>query len=165
MKTYQLAAQSLSECGVGTIFGLMGDVNLAYLGDFVENHGGEFVAAVAEGGAVSMADGYARMTGGVGVASVTHGPAVTNCTTALVEAVRSRSAVLLLTGGTPDVRDHFQDLDLEGFARLTGAEYRRVRKADAVGADIAEALARVAATRVPLRAGSALRPARSCGDG
>lgn len=150
MKTYQLAAQSLSECGVGTIFGLMGDVNLAYLGDFVENHGGEFVAAVAEGGAVSMADGYARMTGGVGVASVTHGPAVTNCTTALVEAVRSRSAVLLLTGGTPDVRDHFQDLDLEGFARLTGAEYRRVRKADAVGADIAEALARVAATRVPL---------------
>ncbi|MCB8913494.1 thiamine pyrophosphate-binding protein [Rhodococcus rhodochrous] len=150
MKTYQLAAQALSDLGVGTVFGLMGDANLAYLGDFVENHGGEFVAAVVEGGAVSMADGYARMTGRVGVASVTHGPAVTNCTTALVEAVRSRSAVLLLTGSAPDVRDHFQDFDLEGFARLTGAEYRRVRKADSVGADIAEALARVTATRTPL---------------
>ncbi|UYF94065.1 thiamine pyrophosphate-binding protein [Rhodococcus aetherivorans] len=150
MKTYQLAALALSELGVGTVFGLMGDANLAYLGDFVENHGGEFVAAVAEGGAVSMADGYARMTGGVGVASVTHGPAVTNCTTALVEAVRSRSAVLLLTGSTPDVRDHFQDFDLEGFARLAGAEYRRVRQAAAVGADIAEALSRVATTRTPL---------------
>ncbi|EID71894.1 MULTISPECIES: thiamine pyrophosphate-binding protein [Rhodococcus] len=150
MKTYQLAARALSEFGVGTVFGLMGDANLAYLGDFAENRDGEFVAAVAEGGAVSMADGYARTTGRVGVASVSHGPAVTNCTTALVEAVRSRSAVLLLTGSTPNVRDHFQDFDLEGFARLTGAEYRRVRKAAAVGADIAEALARVAATRTPL---------------
>ncbi|MCK8669794.1 thiamine pyrophosphate-binding protein [Rhodococcus sp. NPDC003382] len=150
MKTYQLAAQALSECGIGTVFGLMGDANLAYLGDFVENHGGEFIAAAVEGGAVSMADGYARMTGRVGVASVTHGPAVTNCTTALVEAVRSRSAVLLLTGSTPDVRDHFQDFDLEGFARLAGAEYRRVRNADAVACDIAGALARVTATRVPL---------------
>ncbi len=150
MKTYQLAAQALSELGVDTIFGLMSDANLAYLGDFVENHDGEFVAAAVEGGAVSMAAGYARMTGRVGVASVTHGPAVTNCTTALVEAVRSRSGVLLLTGSTPDVRDHFQDFDLEGFARLTGAEYRRVRQAEGVGADIVEALARVAATRTPL---------------
>ncbi len=65
MKTYQLAARALSEFGVGTVFGLMGDANLAYLGDFAENRDGEFVAAVAEGGAVSMADGYARTTGRV----------------------------------------------------------------------------------------------------
>ncbi|MBV6756190.1 thiamine pyrophosphate-binding protein [Rhodococcus opacus] len=150
MKTYEVAAEALSKQGVRTIFGLMGDANLAYIGAYVENEGGEFVAAVAEGSAVSMADGYHRMSGEVGVASVTHGPAVTNCLTALTEAVRARSEVLLITGGTPDVHHHFQALDLEGFARGAGAQYLRVRRPDDVSADIAQAFVRIRAEGRPL---------------
>ncbi|GCE44293.1 TPP-requiring enzyme co-localized with fatty acid metabolic genes [Rhodococcus wratislaviensis] len=150
MKTYEVAAAALSKQGARTIFGLMGDANLAYVGAYVENEGGEFVAAVAEGSAVSMADGFHRMTGEVGVASVTHGPAVTNCLTALTEAVRARSEVLLITGGTPDVRHHFQALDLEGFARGAGAQYLRVRRPDDAPGDIAQAFVQVRAAGRPL---------------
>ncbi|MFC9833723.1 thiamine pyrophosphate-binding protein [Rhodococcus sp. NPDC127530] len=150
MKTFEVAAQTLSKQGIQTIFGLMGDANLAYLGAYVENEGGEFVAAVAEGSAVSMADGFHRMTGKVGVASVTHGPAVTNCLTAITEAVRARSQVLLIVGDTPNVHHHFQNLDIEGFARAAGAQYLRVRTPDVVSADIAQALTRIRSEHRPL---------------
>lgn len=37
-----------AEPGVGTVFGLMSDANLAHFGDFVEHHCGELAAAAAE---------------------------------------------------------------------------------------------------------------------
>lgn len=150
MKTFEVVAKTLSKQGVDTIFGLMGDANLAYLGAYVENAGGEFVAAVAEGGAMSMADGFHRMTGEVGVASVTHGPAVTNCLSAITEAVRARSQVLLIAGDTPNVHHHFQNVDLEGFARFAGAQYLRVRTPDGVATDIAQAFTRIRSENRPL---------------
>jgi hypothetical protein len=49
MKTLEVAAEALSKRSTRTIFGLMGDANLAYVGAYVECHGGESVASVAEG--------------------------------------------------------------------------------------------------------------------
>lgn len=98
MKLHQAIARTLRDRGVQTVFGLMGDANMLYLTDFQRDHDGRFVSAVHEGGAVGMADGFARATGRLGVASVTHGPAVTNSLTALTEAVRSGTALLLLSG-------------------------------------------------------------------
>ncbi|WGX94825.1 thiamine pyrophosphate-binding protein [Nocardioides sp. L-11A] len=126
-------ARTLLASGVETLTGLMGDGNLPHVVAFIE-HGGRFVPTVDESGAVSAADGMARTTSGLGAASVTHGPGFTNTLTALTEAVRARSPLLLLTGDTPSVPHHLQRFDLEAAARLTDAAYVRVTSpADAVG--------------------------------
>ena len=148
MKVYDVVAATLS--GHGPVFGLMGDANLAYLGALMEHQAGRFVGAVAEGGAVSMADGYHRASGDIGIASVTHGPALTNCVTALTEAVRARSHVLLLTGDTPDYHDHFQRIDIQAVASLTGAAYLRAFDPDRIADDLRRALDTIQAQGRPL---------------
>ncbi|MEU5397899.1 thiamine pyrophosphate-binding protein [Streptomyces sp. NPDC005963] len=149
MKVYQEVAAGLLERGVDTVFGLMGDANMRYLCAYTEA-GGRFVPVVHEGGAVGMADGWSRMTGRVGVASVTHGPAVSNTLTPLIEAVRSRSRVLLLTGDTPAEPTHFQRLDLAAVAATAGAGYEKVHRPATVLRDLDRALRRVVAEDRPV---------------
>jgi thiamine pyrophosphate-dependent acetolactate synthase large subunit-like protein len=150
MKAHGCLARALREHGVDTLFGVLGDANMMHVHDFTEHEGGRYVSAVDERGAVSMADGFARIRGTVGVATVTHGPAATNTVTALVEAVRADSPVLLLTGDPVGRRYFPQEFDLEGMARLCGADYWRVRTAEHLVDDVAMVLAKVAATRRPL---------------
>ena len=85
---YQSIARATHEHGVDTMFGLMGDANLFIVDSFVRECHGRFVPAAHEGSSVLMALAYACVSGRVGVATVTHGPALTNCMTALIEAVR-----------------------------------------------------------------------------
>ena len=58
--------------------------------------GAAFHHARHEGGAISMADGYARVSGRVGVCSVHQGPGFTNALTGLTEAAKSRTPLLVL---------------------------------------------------------------------
>ncbi|MCR1784077.1 thiamine pyrophosphate-binding protein [Nocardioides carbamazepini] len=141
MRAHRRAAAALRELGVDTIFGLMGEGNLRPLIDF-DGLGGSVVATTTEGAAVSMADGYARVGRRLGVASVTHGPGATNALTALTEAVRARTPLLLLTGDTPPRDDHLQRFDLRGLADLAGAGYVRVGDAAQVAAEVARAVRR-----------------------
>jgi thiamine pyrophosphate-dependent acetolactate synthase large subunit-like protein len=53
-----------------------------------------------------MADGYARASGRVGVASVHQGPGLTNALTGLAEAAKSRTPLLLLAADTPAAAVH-----------------------------------------------------------
>lgn len=89
LKLHSAMARALRDLGVSTIFGLVGDGNLYFAHSFVNDHGGEFVAAAHENGAVLMALGYAGVAMRPGVASVTHGPGLTNCVTALYEGVKN----------------------------------------------------------------------------
>ncbi len=147
MLVHAAVAEALRGLGVDTVFGLMGDGNMHTLVDFVTS-GGRYVGSVHEAGAVSMADGYARVGGRLGVASITHGPGVSNALTALTEAVRARSPLLVLTGDTPARPDHLQRLDLRAAAGLTGASYHRVlRPSDAVGDLVAAARSALATGR------------------
>ena len=59
------------------------------------------VLAKHEAGAVFMADAYARVTGGIGVAATTIGPGATNAATGMAVAYADRIPVLLLTPQTP----------------------------------------------------------------
>jgi len=149
MKVHSAISRALRDNQVTTVFGLLGDANMQYISQFIET-GGTFVNSVHEGGAVSMADGCSRMTGDVSVASVTHGPGVTNTITALTEAVRAGSPVLLLTGDTPPRRDFVQYIDLRAVTAVCGAEYRAVLAPEHLVDDIAKALRYVAITRVPM---------------
>lgn len=138
MQVHARVSAGLRELGVEVIFGLLGEGNMHPVIGFAAG-GGRFVPTVTEGAAVSMADGYARVGRRLGVASVTHGPGATNALTALTEAVRSRTPLLVLTGDTPPRRDHLQRFDLRGLAALAGAEYVRVGQAERVTADLEDA--------------------------
>lgn len=134
-------AHALADQGVQIVFGVMGDANMLYLADYIDEFGGTYAAAAHECGAVGMADGHARMTATVGVVSITHGPAVTNALTALVEATRARTPLVVITGETSsDRRGHLQWLDLAAVIAPTGAGYYKVRRADQAVEDIGRAL-------------------------
>lgn len=143
MKMYEAIARSLSEHDVDTVFGVLGEANMLIVDTMVRDHGTRYVAAKREDAAISMADGYARVTGKVGVATVTHGPALTNTVTALTEAGRSRTPLVLLAGDTPEEdRRNPQDIDQIAVVRPTGAAIQNVRSAATVTEDVVLAFRR-----------------------
>ena len=112
VKVHDAVARTIADHGVRTLFGLMGDANMLYITDFITRHQGRFVPAADERNSVLMAGGYAAAGDVIGVATVTHGPALTNAVTPLVEVTRGRLPVVLVTGDTPANRDHLQRIDM-----------------------------------------------------
>lgn len=122
--------------GTEVIFALMGDGNLDLLTKVSMTGRIKLVHACHEQGAVAMADGYARFSGKPGVASVTHGPGLSNTATSLLTAVAAHSAVVLIAPDTPtgDL-NHPQRFDQQSFIRSTGAMFRPLHRPDTVHAD------------------------------
>lgn len=138
MRVYDVVARTLEALGANPLFGVIGDVNMRYIAAFRER-GGRYVAAAHEAGAVAMADGFFRLSGRVGFVTVTHGPGVTNALTAITEAARSHSSLVVVTGTTPRQAFHKQWLDLRSAAQLVGAAYRSLQTADDIAGGIAAA--------------------------
>lgn len=148
---FQSIARATSEHGVETMFGLMGDANLFMVDSFVRDYGGRFVPAAHEGSAVLMAVAYTHVSGKVGVATVTHGPALTNCMTALTEAARRHVPLVLLAGDTPtDNPRHLQSIDQRELVKTTGAGFEQVRTPATVSKDVARAFYRAQVERRPI---------------
>src|SRR5512145_789114 len=87
--------------GADHVFGVVGSGNFHATNAMVAA-GARFVAASHEGGAATMADAYARVTGGVGVLTVHQGPGVTNALTGITEAVKSRTPLVVLAPEAPN---------------------------------------------------------------
>ena len=98
MKVYEAIAQSLIAEGVTDFFGLMGDGNMWLWGALCRNPSVKPYNARHESMAVSMADGYTRTTGKIGVAMVTCGPGLTQCGTSLIAAYRGKTPVVVIAG-------------------------------------------------------------------
>lgn len=145
------AAQALVDHGVDTAFGLMGDANLFMVDHFVRKHGGTFVPVAHEGSAVLMAQAYAHVAGKVGVATITHGPALTNTVTALTEGARGHSPIVLLAGDTPVINPrHGQSIDQREIVKATGAGFEQLRAPETVAADVARAFYRARVEKRPI---------------
>lgn len=140
---YQSIAQSIADHDVDTMFGLMGDANLFLSDHFARVMGRTFVPVAIEGSAVLMAQGYAMASGRIGVASITHGPALTNCVTALTEGARNRVPMVLLAGDTPVTEpNHSQAIDQREVVAITGAGFEQIRAPKTAPADVARAFYR-----------------------
>lgn len=151
MHVYQAIARAASNHGVDTMFGLMGDANLFMVDSFVRDCGGRFVPAAHEGSSVLMALAYTHVAGKIGVATVTHGPALTNCMTALTEGARGHIPMVLLAGDTPVSNPrHLQSVDQRELVKATGAGFEQVRAPETVGMDVARAFYRAQVERRPI---------------
>ncbi len=148
MKVYEAVTATLHELGVDRVFGVMGTANMRYLATYRDARNGSYVAATHEAGAVAMADGWSRLTGRPGVATVTHGPGVTNALTALTEAARAGSSLVVLTGSAAP--DHSQWLDLRAAAALAGVGVHEVRGPQSVADDVVNAVRTSCVRRRPV---------------
>lgn len=141
MRGYESVAQALREHDVDTLFGVMGDGNMAMITHFAEALGGRYVAARHENGAVCMASGFARTAGRVGVATMTHGPGVSNAVTALRAAVTDHAAMVAVVADTPaDDPFHLQNIDHAALVATTGAAYVHVTALDRPADSVARAV-------------------------
>ena len=150
-RVYQSIARAVHDHGVDTMFGLMGDANLFMVDSFVRDNDGRFVPAAHEGSSVLMALAYAQVADKAGVATVTHGPALTNCMTALTEGARGHIPMVLLAGDTPAANPrHLQSIDQREVVKAAGAGFEQVRAPDTVGMDVARAFYRAQVERRPI---------------
>ena len=94
-------ARAFAAEGTDILFTLMGDANMYWSAAMADNQGTRLVHARHEHCAVAMADGYARATGKVGVASVTCGPGYTQIMTALTMAARGNIPLVVFAGDAP----------------------------------------------------------------
>ncbi len=91
MKVAEAIGRTLTDRGVEAFFGLVGSGNFAVT-NALHAAGAAFYSSRHEGGAVTMADGYGRACGRVGVVSVHQGPGFTNTLTGLTEAAKAGPA-------------------------------------------------------------------------
>ncbi len=96
----RLAAKTLKEAGVETVFALHG----GHLDTFLTGCQAEGIRLVDcrhEAAAVNAADGYARVTGKIGVAAVTSGPGLTNAIAGITNSAADKTPVLVITSSSP----------------------------------------------------------------
>jgi len=133
----EAVGRELALLGVDHVFGVVGSGNFHVTNALVAG-GARFVAAAHEGGAATMADAYARVSGKVGVLSVHQGPGFTNALTGIVEAAKSRTRLLVLAPEATNPRSNFH-IDLRGVAAALGAGFRRVASAADAQAEVRDA--------------------------
>src|SRR3954454_17523409 len=100
-KLQDVLAKAIAAEGCEVLFTLMGDANMYWSEAMSRLPGMKVIHARHEHCAVAMADGYARATGKVGVASTTCGPGFTQIMTALTIAARANVPLAVFAGDSP----------------------------------------------------------------
>jgi len=126
---------------VDRVFGLQGG-HVQPIWDHLAQRGVRIVDVRDEGAAVHMAHAHAVLTGSVGVAIVTAGPGVTNCVTAMANALLERAPVLLIGGCAPIPQDDLgplQGIDHVSVMKPVTRAARTLRTADNLLRDLDKA--------------------------
>src|SRR5260221_654640 len=95
-----------------------------------------------EQGATHMADGYARASGGIGVAMATSGPGATNMVTGIATAMLDSSPVVCITGQVSSKvlgSDAFQEIDITGITMPITKHNVVVTRAEDIARTVREA--------------------------
>ncbi|MBR1754914.1 MAG: biosynthetic-type acetolactate synthase large subunit [Bacteroidaceae bacterium] len=132
--------------GVKTIFGYPGGSIMPVYDALYDYTRGEkkafdHILVRHEQGATHAAEGYARVSGEVGVALVTSGPGATNTLTGVADAMLDSTPIVVIAGQVPISAlgtDFFQEVDLVGVAQPISKWSYQIRHAE----DIAWAVSR-----------------------
>src|SRR3954467_4664592 len=137
----QILWECLVKQGVHTVFGYPGGAILpAY--DAMTQYPIRHILVRHEQGATHMADGFARATGGGGVAIATSGPGATNMVTGIATAMLDSSPIVCITGqvGSKLIgTDAFQETDITGVTLPITKHNYLVTRAEDVAATVREA--------------------------
>jgi acetolactate synthase I/II/III large subunit len=98
MKLSDVVAQFLAEQGIRHVFAISGGASLHLIHSIAETAGTSFVCPQHEQAGAMAADGYARVSGGLGCAVATSGPGATNLLTGICSSYYDSVPVLYLTG-------------------------------------------------------------------
>ena len=137
----EILCETLTRLGVHHIFGYPGGAILPVydaLGKSKLHH----ILVRHEQGATHMADGYARASGGVGVAMATSGPGATNMVTGIATAMLDSSPVVCITGQVSSKllgSDAFQEIDITGITMPITKYNVVVSKAEDIARTVREA--------------------------
>ena len=138
--------RALQAEGVKTIFGYPGGSIMPTYDALFDYTRGEkkcfdHILVRHEQGATHAAEGYARVSGEVGVALVTSGPGVTNTLTGIADAMMDSTPMVVIAGQVPITAlgtDAFQEVDLVGVSQPISKWSYQIRHA----ADVAWAVSR-----------------------
>ena len=138
--------RALKAEGVETIFGYPGGSIMPVYDALFDYTRGEkkcfdHILVRHEQGATHAAEGYARVSGKVGVALVTSGPGVTNTLTGIADAMLDSTPIVVIAGQVPISAlgtDAFQEVDLVGVAQPISKWSYQIRHAE----DVAWAVSR-----------------------
>jgi acetolactate synthase-1/2/3 large subunit len=137
----EIVCETLTQLGTKHVFGYPGGAILPIydaLGKSKLHH----ILVRHEQGATHMADGYARASGGVGVAMATSGPGATNMVTGIATAMLDSSPVVCITGQVSSKllgSDAFQEVDITGITMPITKHNVVVSRAEEVARTIREA--------------------------
>ncbi len=112
--------ESLKKEKVEYIFGYPGGATIKLYEKLYDIDYLKHILVRHEQGAAHAADGYARVTGKVGVVLVTSGPGATNTVTGIANAYMDSVPIIVFTGQVPSAligNDAFQEADIVGITR------------------------------------------------
>ena len=135
--------KSLLNEGVDTIFGYPGGQIMPVFDSLYDyqdkvNH----VLVRHEQGATHAAQGYARVSGKVGVALVTSGPGATNAVTGIADAMLDSTPIVVITGQVPSTllgSDAFQEADVVGITQPICKWSYQIRRPEDIPMAVAKA--------------------------
>ena len=133
----ELVGHALAHLGARHCFGVVGSGNFAVT-NALRAAGVSFTAARHEGGAATMADAYARMSGTVGLVSVHQGCGLTNAATGIGEAAKSRTPIIVLAAEATASTSNFA-MDQPGLAFSLTADSHRLSSPESALDDVVRA--------------------------
>ncbi|MDR7087476.1 acetolactate synthase-1/2/3 large subunit [Aeromicrobium panaciterrae] len=138
----QSLVRALEQAGVDTIFGIPGGAILPAYDPLFDSKQIRHILVRHEQGAGHAAQGYAQVTGRVGVCMATSGPGATNLVTAIADAHMDSVPIVAITGQVPSGAigsDAFQEADIRGITMPITKHSFLVTNADDIPRVIAEA--------------------------
>ena len=138
----QALIRSLEEVGADVVFGIPGGAILPAYDPLYDSHRVRHVLVRHEQGAGHAAEGYAQVTGRVGVCMATSGPGATNLVTPISDAFLDSVPIVAITGQVPYPAigtDAFQEADISGITLPITKHNFLVQHAEDIPRTIAEA--------------------------
>ncbi|MEW6581367.1 MAG: biosynthetic-type acetolactate synthase large subunit [Actinomycetota bacterium] len=143
MRAVDATLAILKRAGVNAIFGLPGGPVIPLFDALHDDSDIRTFLVRHEQGAGHMAEGYAKVTGKVGVCTATSGPGATNLVTPIADAYMDSVPLLALTGQVGSTRvgtDAFQEADIVGITLPIVKHSYLVKDADELPQALMEAI-------------------------
>jgi acetolactate synthase I/II/III large subunit len=146
MRVSAMIAGAFRDEGVREVFGLLGNGNIEFVAHFMDLPDCHYRAVRHESAAVAAAEGYARVTGSVGVSTCTMGPGLTHAATSLMTAARGRTSMVVFSGSAREGVHAMNEQQFVESCECRWLPYERL-------GDVAEAFFVARTQRVPVVVG------------